>query len=144
MYLCTSIERYVSCSSCNSLYKFNDCFEKSGTPLVTKRCSNVTHSKKCNAALLKHVVSNSGSPKVYPIKTYCYCSLMPTLQCRLLRPGFVDLCEETRNLCINSTHLLSDVYQGRIWKEFLKVGQSDFLSTALCYGLMLNNDWFKP
>ena len=140
----TSVERYVSCSSCHSLYKFNDCFEKSGTRLVTKRCSNVTHSKKCNAPLLKQVISSTGSPKVYPIKTYCYCSLISTLQRFLLRPGFVDLCEETRNLYINSAHLLSDVYQGRIWKEFLKVGQSDFLSTSLCYGLMLNINWFKP
>ena len=62
-----------------------------------------------------------------------------------MRPGFVDLCEETRDHYVNGpSHILSDVYNVRIWKEFLKVDQSDFFSTALCYGLMLNIDWFQP
>ena len=44
-----------------------------------------------------------------------------------MRPGFVDLCEETRDHYVNGpSHILSDMYNGRIWKEFLKVDQSDF------------------
>ena len=104
---------------CHSFYKFNDCFVKCGTRLVTKKCSNVCHSKKCSAALVKQVVSRSGSPLVYPIKAYYYCSLISALQRFLLRRGFVDLCEETRTLYMESTHLLSDVCQGRVWKELL-------------------------
>ena len=50
-----------------------------GTQLVTKKCSNVTHSKICNVVLLKGSISRSGSPKLYPIKTYCYNSLISTL-----------------------------------------------------------------
>ena len=51
--------------------------------------------------------------------------------------------EQTRNSYVNSD-ILSDVYHGRIWREFLKVNQSEFLSATLCYGLMLNVDWFQP
>ena len=41
----TSVERYASCATCHSVYKFNDCFVKRGTWLVTKWCSSVSHSK---------------------------------------------------------------------------------------------------
>ena len=73
-------------SFCHLLYVFNDCFEKSETQLVIKNCSNVTHSKQCHAALLKQVTSCSVSPNIYPIKTYCYSSLISALQHFVLRP----------------------------------------------------------
>lgn len=38
----------------------------------------------------------------------------------------------------------TDVYHGKVWSEFLKVDQCDFLLSALCYGVMLNIDWFQP
>ena len=52
------------------------------------------------------------------------------------------MCEETRNN--HSYQSLFDVYQGRIWKDFLVVDGVDFLSAAFSYGFMLNIDWFQP
>lgn len=37
--------------------------------------------------------------------------------------------------------ILEDVYQGRVWKEFVGNG---FFSNKVNIGLMLNVDWFKP
>lgn len=40
--------------------------------------------------------------------------------------------------------LLTDIDDGKIWKEFLIVNGEPFLSGENTYGLMLNVDWFKP
>lgn len=94
---------------------------------------------------MKQVISKSGSAKFYPVKTYCYNSLTSALQRLFLRPGFVEMCEKTRNYHSDRSHnRLSDVYHGKIWSEFLKVNQCDFLLSDLCYGVMLNIDWFQP
>ena len=136
---------YVCCSSCHELYDHHCCLEKSGTQITPKNCSKVTYSKVCNSTLMKQVISKSGSAKFYPVKTYCYNSLTSALQRLFLRPGFVEMCEKTRNYHSDRSHnRLSDVYHGKIWSEFLKVDQCDFLLSDLCYGVMLNIDWFQP
>ena len=106
----------------------------------------VIHSIPCNAILLKGVVSIVGNHKLYPIKLYCYNSVISTLRYFFLRPDFYDLIEQTRNSYCMSTVIssLMYVYHSCIWREFLKVNQSEFLSATLCYGLMLNVDWFQP
>ena len=138
------VYRYVVCPLCHALFKYDDCYEKSGTQLLTKKCQEIVNSKKCNAGLLKQVVCNSGTVKLYPLKTYCYNSLISTLQQFLLRPGFVKLCESTRKAWCDKKDEFKDIYHGQIWKEFLKVNEVDFLSLPLSYGLMLNIDWFQP
>ena len=40
--------------------------------------------------------------------------------------------------------VLSDVYDGKIWKEFQTYRGQPFLSQPFTYGLMVNVDWFKP
>ncbi len=37
-----------------------------------------------------------------------------------------------------------DIYDGRIWKDFLSFDGVPFLNTNNCLGLMLNIDWFQP
>lgn len=137
------VYKYVVCSSCHSLHNYQDCYEKRGSSLLVKKCSQVIFSKLCATDLLKRIISKSGAVKLYPIKTYCYSSLISNLQQLLLRPGFVDLCESTRNF-VSDTNIFSDVYQGNIWKDFMRVNGKEFLSSALCYGLMMNIDWFQP
>ena len=58
------------------------------------------------------------------------------------RPGFADTCESTRDL--HTRPGICDVYQGQIWKDFLKINGKDFLLAPYVYGFMLNVDWFKP
>ena len=41
-------------------------------------------------------------------------------------------------------NVLSDIlYDGKVWKEFMKVNDSDFLSQPNSYGVMLNVDFFQ-
>ena len=40
--------------------------------------------------------------------------------------------------------VLTDIYNGKIWKEFTTINDEPVLSGETTYGLMLNIDWFKP
>ena len=76
--------------------------------------------KKCNTLLMKEIVSRTGHSKFYPHKVFCFTSLIACLQAHVLRTGFVELCESTRNK-ISTEALLTDVYDGLIWDQFLTV-----------------------
>lgn len=39
---------------------------------------------------------------------------------------------------------MTDVYDGKIWKEFMTTEKSSFLNHRNNYVLMLNLDWFQP
>ena len=39
---------------------------------------------------------------------------------------------------------MTDIYDGKIWQEFLEYNGTKFLSLPYTYGLMLNVDWFQP
>ena len=79
--------------------------------------------------------TSSGNFKLYPLKVFCYGNLLASLQRLLLRPGFATSCESTRNICNETTGILSDLYNGQVWKEFLTIDGVEFLSAAYCYGL---------
>ena len=121
----------------------DQCIEKTGSQRCSKKCSNLMFSRQCGFQLLKEVVSASGSVKLYPHKVYCFHSLIHSFQKLLLRPGFIDLCETTRSL-YSKDNFMEDVYQGNIWKEFLKYNGEDFLIKPHNYALILNVDWFQP
>ena len=121
-------------------FTHEQCVEKTGTRMSSKACS----SQNCNARLLKQVISISGNKRLYPYKLFCYNSVILSLQKLLLRPGFTDLCESTRNLADGMHHTLQDIHHGKIWNEFLYYNGSDFLVSPYCYALMLNVDWFQP
>jgi len=40
--------------------------------------------------------------------------------------------------------VLADIYDGRVWKQFLNYNGKPFLSQKYNLGLMLDCDWFKP
>ena len=48
--------------------------------------------------LLKTVELSGGRRILYPFVTYCYLSLEKSLQSFINRPGFLEKCEEWRNL----------------------------------------------
>lgn len=137
------ITRYVVCTSCHSLYLYNECTERIGSQIKPKQCLHKTFSRVCNYNLVKEVVSCSGNIKLYPSKVYCYKSVISSLQKLLLRPGFSDLCESTRNFHLEESGM-TDVYNGQIWKDFLNYGGKNFLLAPYCYAVLLNIDWFQP
>ena len=79
---------------------------------------------------------------LYPFKVYCYNSLITTLKEFLLKPEFFNECKVWKTL--HNSEMLSDVYDGKLWKEFENVNGEPFLRDNLALGFTLNIDWFQP
>ena len=61
----------------------------------------------------------------------------------LTRPGFLGNCESWRKRK-SKADSMADVFDGKVWKEFLDSDGNAFFSTAGNLGVMLNVDWFQP
>ena len=137
-----TFQKRAVCPKCHSLYAFAECIQGSNTINV---CSHRFKQgyRRCASPLMKMIVSScSGHTKYYPHSVYCFSSLISSLQTLILRPGFVEQLESTRN-CLQSTGL-HDVYNGLIWKEFMTYSGTNFLSTEYNYAILLNVDWLQP
>ena len=145
-----SFEKYVICKKCGSLYSFKDCFETIGSTAHPKLCIHVpfrnhphrSRRRPCGSKLIKEVITKQGK-KFYPLKTYCYFSLMKSIPEILARNTLLDQCEEWRTRKIPAD-IMADVYDGRVWQDFTTVNGRPFLSEPHHLGLMLNCDWFQP
>ena len=61
----------------------------------------------------------------------------------LTRPGFLGNCESWRKRK-SKADSMADVFDGKVWKEFLDSDGNAFFSTAGNLGVMRNVDWFQP
>ena len=136
-----TVKHYVVCSQCLDLYDFSDCFHKHGSRLVIKSC-------KCRSGqpLLKRVISCKGNQTAYPYMVYPYTSLISSLKSLLSRSGLLKECENWRQQNMESVgaQVVSDVFQGQLWREFLECNGTPFLSQKYSIIFMLNVDWFQP
>ena len=145
-----SFEKYVICKKCGSLYNFKDCFETIGSVTHPKVCIHTrfrhhphrSRRRPCGSQLIKKVVTKQGI-KFYPLKTYCYFSLLKSIPNILERGTLLDQCEEWRTRKIPAD-VMADVYDGQVWKDFATINGRPFLSEPYHLGLMLNCDWFQP
>ena len=138
-------EKFVVCQKCNSIYKHAECLEQIGSQKVSRKCINFLYPgarERCGTALVKVVELGSGKKVFRPYKTYCYNSLITSLQCLLQLEGFARLAEEWK--LRESSDLIRDIYDGQIWKDFLSYNGVPFLSEQFSYALALNIDWFQP
>jgi len=141
--------KYVICQKCGSLYEFSEYFEKTSTgshPKVYKHIAFRNHPhlcrrQPCGHVLVKEVIIKQGS-NYYPHKTYCYCSNIQSLSDILLRKTSLDQCELQKS-CQIPDGILCDIYDGRVWKEFLDSDGTSFFSKPYNIGLMLNCGWFQ-
>ena len=138
-----AFQRYMVCPICHSLYTYDECVVKTGTNLRPKLCSHTRYSKQCTGVMLQEVISISGNKKLYPHRVYCYHSIITAIKHMISRQGFVELCESTRKT-VRGADQLCDIYDGKIWKDFLVVKGKDFLKSAFTYAFVLNIDWFQP
>ena len=76
------------------------------------------------------------------IKVYCYAGLQNMLQKLLLRPGYVELCEQWRSRVNSTDNKISDIYDAQIWKDFQYIKGKSFLASPRVYAVMINIDWF--
>ena len=144
-------EKYVICKKCGSLYCYKECVETGlGLRQVPKVCNHIEYPNHpflsqrlpCGQSLLKEIVMQNGR-KLYPIKSYCYSSVVDRLSQILKTDNFLEQCEiwRTRNV---PNGVLCDIYDGAVWKDFLCYNGRPFLSEPHHLGLMLNCDWFQP
>ena len=86
----------------------------------------------------------NGDVKFYALKTYCYKSIIDSLETLLKRPGLEEQCEKWKTRKIDD-NMYADVYDVKVWKQFGNwKGNKPFLNLPRSFGLMMNVDWFKP
>lgn len=138
-----SFVQYVACPNCYEVYEYKDCIKRCGTKDTSEKCSRMIGRRPCGTLLLKSIKLATGRLSLRPFKTYCYMPIKNSLQELLNRPGFQDACERWRTRKVTEG-VMSDIYDGKIWKDYQEYKGEPFLSLPFTYGLMLNVDWFKP
>ena len=91
---------------------------------------------------MKTMRTSAGTTTLYPKQMFCYMSVIKSLSEMGVRPRFIEKCEEWR--LRSHEGLLSDVYYGKAWNEFLNPDGMPFLSVPFNFALTLNIDWFQP
>lgn len=140
-----NFERYACCQKCFSVYRL----DQSGGG--SQKCSHIQfpehpmehYRQPCNISLMKVVKTPLNRNIFSPKLTYCYRSVIQYLKELLMRPGFIDKCESWRNRNI-TPGTLKDVYDGKIWNDFLKYEDKPFLALPFNYAIHINVDWFQP
>ena len=144
-------KKYVVCSKCESLHDAKSCVRGIGFLQESKFCDKIQfphhpnphYRKPCGQQLLKSVILSNRRKTFYPIKVYCYNSLIAALKELLVRPGFYSMCCQWKTKD-NTSGLMKDIYDGKLWKDFQFVDEQPFLQGELGIGLTLNIDWFQP
>ena len=116
--------------------------------IVAKCCTHKAFKKgkgarECGARLAKRVVRSNRKECFYPFKVYCFNSVISQLETLLKRPNFADKCEHWRQREVTNG-LISDIYDGQVWKDFLSFKGQDFLKSPRSLAFGLNVDWFQP
>ncbi|CAB4011818.1 Hypothetical predicted protein [Paramuricea clavata] len=142
-----NFDKFVVCSKCHSLYEYNECLKTVNNRKVGRKCSGVRYSRgkrvECGAELVYKVQLSNGESCFYPTHYYCFNSIINSLEKLLGKKGFAEKCEEWRSRDIPVDKMV-DVYDGKIWKDFLTFDGKDFLNSFRNYGFMLNFDFFQP
>lgn len=123
--------RYTCCPSCSSIYEQNNSPKEKCSFIQFRNHPMVSRRQPCNTPLLKTKKTPSQKVILKPKIVYCYKSVISYLRSLLMRPGFVDKCEMWRNRkTVAGT--LSDVYDGKVWADFLEYDGKPFLSIMPC------------
>ena len=140
--------KYVVCPKCNTLYQLLDLRQPNNQIPTCTYVPFPDHSQRrfrspCGEKLLKEVILKGEKRILYPIKTFCYKSIISSLKCFLDRRGFQQMAESWRSRKrVPGTY--RDVYDGRVWREIRSKSSEPFFEIPRRYGLTMNVDWFQP
>ena len=146
-----SFQKFVVCGSCNELYPdINDLIYSAHGTIKARTCSNqILYNRRrvaCGQPLLKKSILEDGKCTFIPIKTYCYKSIVESIEELLNRKGMLNECQKWRSREVPSGYL-ADIFDGAIWKKRFHSKDEQgryFLDTPSNLGLMLNVDWYQP
>ena len=146
---------YVVCPKCNTLY------DQSTTKLTklnqlgietSIECSNVkfpnhphvSRRSACGECLMKKVKFTGNIYKFRPRKVYCYSGIKKGISMLMKKPKFWELCTQWRKNFRLDNPILTDIYSGKVWKDFLDYQGKPFLNNDCTIALTFNCDWFQP
>ena len=104
---------------------------------------NKGHVRECGTASARKVISGNGKKGFYPHKIYCFNSVIDRVEELLKRSGVPEMCEQWREHQVDEK-IVTDVYGGSIWRDFLKFKGNDFLNAPRNLAFAINVDWFQP
>ena len=93
--------------------------------------------------LMKKVKSSAGTTSLYPRQLFWYKSIIDSLKALMARATFLQSCELWRNRQ-KFDNTLTDVYDSKVWHDFLDPGGIPFLSLPYNFAFAMNIDWFQP
>ena len=127
---------FVICPNCYLLYHYDDCVETFLGHEQSKKCVFVNFPdhphrnqwQPCNTTLLIDKCNIKNELIFVPKKTYPYCSLKESLSRIVCQPNFLLKCEEWR-ACSGTIpdNVMGDVYDARLWKDFMTDQYDNFL-----------------
>ena len=142
--------KYACCPSCSESYPLSqlDLLQNNSGILTCTRVKFSDHPqlwrrKPCGTKLLKKVKSSAGKTLNKPQQVYSYKSIIDSMKELLSQPDFLKKCEEWRTWQQDPDNL-SDIYDGRVWQQFMVVNGIPFLSLPYNFTFSLNVDWFQP
>lgn len=107
------------------------------------RHPHASRRSRCGTTLLKTVTTGC-STLLRPLKVYPYRSLVVSLKHLLMRVDMLKLCNEWVTRKSTDPQVMIDVYDGKLWKDFMNINGRPFLSQPNNLALSLNVDWFRP
>ena len=132
---------------CASLYQLESCTRLVGGQIVSNICTRKAFTKsrnrECGTPLARKVILGSGKVCFYPHKLYCFNSVIDQIEGLLKRPGVPEICEQWREREVED-NIMADIYDGSIWRDFLKYKGNDFLNAPRNLAFAINVDWFQP
>ena len=150
---------FATCTDCNKLYNIDEIIPKDSmnTNFTGFKCNNIefpnhpiqNKREPCGSELLTKVPVNKGyiwRPKmIFPLPC-----LKTQLAVMYNRTGFEELLRKWTNRDVE-TGIMSDIYDGNIWKEFPSRTDIEDNSKFFTFetadsnlGIMVNLDWFQP
>ena len=139
----SEFEQYSCCSKCFSIYQRGEMEVSKCSYMEFANHPQKQHRKICDSLLTKTIKTPSQRVVLVPKLIYCYHSVKNFLQEQLLRVEFTKKCELWRERD-NIEGTYNDVYDGKVWRDFLQYDDKPFLSLPFNYALHLNVDWFQP
>ena len=143
------IIKYATCPTCCKLYSVNKLPTDKPSHCSFQNFPNhpmANYRSPCGAVITKQVPTNQGI--IYrPALIFPIVNIKCQLQRLYNKKGFEESCRKWAARP-NNDHELSDIYDGRIWKEFKDPNEDrlffrhDVSDSNL--GIMLNLDWFQP
>ena len=137
-------DKFVVCSKCPKMYHLDECLERKHGTVLLKRCSNILFplgkARHCNTKLVDKVILKNGIlTKFYPVKVYCWKSVISQLESICKEKDFqtfVNTGEEDR---LKSQCLVTCMME-KFGKKIKWHDATHFFDQERHYGLILNVD----